>query len=573
MLPRHRRRYGTYGEERRTKPRTTLRVIIGIVFVLVVWQLVRLIGAALGGGADRAASALLTVRSGGVQVSLQGEAWQAGESGLRMSVNDAVSSRSDGDAILQFFDGTRLRLNGGASLRIDESERSDDTSTLSVSLQDGAIWMATPSSAVFTGSILRHITFNGTSFTVPAGAQLLASKDLLIVLRAEGPGIVANFPASSQSVIIGEGQRLVIDPTHMKTEKDIYALRDPLTQADLNEPFLTSSFALLSTLVDRKEPADEIPTSTSNSSSSSDESTATIDAADLIILAPEDGAIITTPTVSVRGSVGERIVSLTVNGQTVNIAPNRTFSAEARMSTDETEASISIEARDAQGILVARTVRKIQNRFRPIVQPVKIKSPVGSGETLTTSATDVEITGEAPEGTQAIMVNDYQLQLFKPGDRTWSYLASMNNGNLKPGINNYTVVAVGSDGHTSPGRTLTIVYQQDASGSGSGTQAPLKQNIPLEPGTLTVTSPSAGTEGRTDRLELSILGSCSPATASISVNGYTLSLYQPGSTEWKYIASTSLATMKRGKNLYRIVSRNARGEILDLLEYTLTLAP
>ena len=31
--------------------------------------------------------------------------------------------------------------------------------------------------------------------------------------------------------------------------------------------------------------------------------------------------------------------------------------------------------------------------------------------------------------------------------------------------------------------------------------------------------------------------------------------------------------MKRGKNVYRIVTRNVKGEILDILEYTLTYRP
>ena len=57
------------------------------------------------------------------------------------------------------------------------------------------------------------------------------------------------------------------------------------------------------------------------------------------------------------------------------------------------------------------------------------------------------------------------------------------------------------------------------------------------------------------------------------MNGYTLSLYTPNSTSWKYIASTVLQTMKRGKNVYRIVARNKDGEILDVLEYTITYNP
>ena len=70
-----------------------------------------------------------------------------------------------------------------------------------------------------------------------------------------------------------------------------------------------------------------------------------------------------------------------------------------------------------------------------------------------------------------------------------------------------------------------------------------------------------------------IEGRTSAETASISINGYTLSLYVAGKTTWNYIASVEYGTMKRGKNVYRIVARNAGGEILDVLEYTMTFNP
>jgi hypothetical protein len=188
----------------------------------------------------------------------------------------------------------------------------------------------------------------------------------------------------------------------------------------------------------------------------------------------------------------------------------------------------------------------------------------------------VEITGEAPQGTAAIMVNDYRLQLYKAGGKTWSYLASADLGNLIAGKNVFTVFALDADGNKSPSRSITIEFTSDgttASGATVSSTPPLKQNPPLTPGVLIVDKPESGLSAATSEKEMVIEGRTSGDTASISINGYTLSLYIAGKTTWNYIASTEMSTMKRGRNVYRVVARNKDGEILDVLEYVITYNP
>ena len=57
------------------------------------------------------------------------------------------------------------------------------------------------------------------------------------------------------------------------------------------------------------------------------------------------------------------------------------------------------------------------------------------------------------------------------------------------------------------------------------------------------------------------------------VNDYQLQLYVAGKTFWNYIANTEYGNLKRGKNIYVIVTRNAKNEILDRVEYTVTYNP
>jgi hypothetical protein len=93
------------------------------------------------------------------------------------------------------------------------------------------------------------------------------------------------------------------------------------------------------------------------------------------------------------------------------------------------------------------------------------------------------------------------------------------------------------------------------------------------PGSLSVTAPMPGTQYAATETGFLLEGATLPETYSVWVNGYRLRLYEPGKTFWNYKVSTEIGTLKRGENVYRIVARNSKGEILDTLEYTVTFKP
>jgi hypothetical protein len=101
----------------------------------------------------------------------------------------------------------------------------------------------------------------------------------------------------------------------------------------------------------------------------------------------------------------------------------------------------------------------------------------------------------------------------------------------------------------------------------------LPQNDPLRPGTLAVTAPMPGAQYTATGSEFLLEGTTIKETASVWVNGYKLQLYTPGKLTWNYIAKTDYGTLKRGTNVYRIVSRNAEQQILDVFQYTVTYNP
>lgn len=571
MLSRHRRRPYLIGIEDGKKPRRLLRAVMIVATVAVLWYGSTAILEFFNLSIGKKTAATLELRSqDGVQVALQGSDWQAAESKLKVYEGDAVATRTAGDAIIHFFDGTKIRLDQNTDVEITDSIHNiNGASVLVVHVRSGRVWLDTPVAKVFSGSIVRTVSTTNYSADFPPDSSALIGSQILNVVKASGVGANVTL-MTGPSLIVGEGQYFSLEgnaATAIEQGEDPYDFRNPVTTEQLRDEFLVSSFLVMESLG-----SFDNTVNSNNTSSGSDITTP------LTITEPANRTEIRTKTVTVAGRVGERVTRLTINGDAVNVTSDRTFSADISLSKDPTT-TIVIEAQDAQGITLSREERTVLNMFKIVVEPPRIKSPAGSGETIRVTNPVVEVTGEAPPGTAAILVNDYRLQLFKAGDKTWSYLANAAYGNLLIGDNIFAVVAVDADGNRSASRTVTVVYEPENTintGTGetvSSSEPALKQNAPLQPRTLVVEAPKSGTSAETSDAELSILGRTSTDTYSISVNGYTLSLYEPYSPTWKYIASVTLTTMKRGRNVYRIVTRNKGGEILDILEYTITYMP
>ncbi len=569
MLQHHRHRQYLAGNHDSRRPALLVRLIIGAVILFIVWFLASKAINLFDSSVGRKTAAVLTIASPeSVQVALQEQEWQRGEEGLKLYAGDAVATRGSGDATLKFFDGTKVRLDVGTDVLVEVSDNEQEgISAITLHVRSGRIWIMTPELTSYSGAIVRTVLTSNYSAEFPSSTNALLGSSLINVMRAAGIGakVTFSFATSKPELFIGEGQYVSVSEEAkrmIEDGKDPYDFRDPVTLELLKDPFLISSYALMNTSKGTETTGME-PTPSNEEP--------------LVLLSPENRAQINAKTVTVAGKVSARIAQVTINGQSVTIKPDLTFTAELSIPKDQPSFLMTIEAQDVQGVPVSKIQRTVNNVFKVSVEPVRIKSPVGSGETLNTSQLEVEITGEVPSGIASVIVNDYKLQLFKAGSKTWSYLASANLGNLKPGPNTFTVVAADADGNLSPSRSITIVYTPGTSSTGTGavssSQPALKQNPPLTPGVLTVDKPSAGTSATISEKETVLEGRTSAETTSISINGYTLSLYLSGKTTWNYIASTEFGTMKRGKNVYRVVARNAGGEILDVLEYTITFNP
>ncbi len=181
---------------------------------------------------------------------------------------------------------------------------------------------------------------------------------------------------------------------------------------------------------------------------------------------------------------------------------------------------------------------------------------------------EFEITGDALGDAVGVIVNGYRLQKFVQG-KPWAYLVNGDLGNVKVGENTYEVVSVDRSGNLSePVRIVILWRAQPVPAPDSGTTTP-DDRTSLFPGSLRVIAPTSGSTYVTSEEEVLIEGETHPDTATISVNGYALSLYLAGKVTWNYIAKEEYGNYRTGTNTYTVVARNSEGKILDVVRYVI----
>jgi len=498
-----------------------------------------------------------------VTVSLEGGLLQQADDRLKLLPDDRIVTNAGGRAMLTFFDETMVRMDEQSEITIDESSLGSNESSLSFTLARGAAWVRTPTTAAFSGAIVRTIFTDNYTVTVPADAEVVLGSHSILVFSADGDGVLVQA-SGADDVTIGEGQQLIV-PENEAFIGDMRRYRSAMDPLTVRRAFIEESRLLA-------------PSSTQPSDAPSAVAVP-MDVNLISIERPSDGQTVSGSTVRVQGSVGARIERVRVNGYPASIDRTQgTYSQELALPAGNSF-TIRVEALDRTGIIVEQQERTVKQALSAVSPTPSIVSPGKNGETVRTSASEVEIRGTAPAGTVAVYVNDYKLMLFREGNANWSYLASKRFDNLQDGPNVFNIVTENASGARSPAATLTIVVGEDGpttpAGSTTSSTAPtpvaestLPSNAPLQPGTLAVTSPSGGTSTTFSVTGFLLEGTTIKETASMWVNGYQLRLYTPGKTFWNYWATAAYGTLKKGTNVYRIVSRDKDNKILDVFTYT-----
>ncbi len=565
MFRHYRQRRGPYAlAEPSRGPSAISRIIVLLVVLFLIYIVGKWLLGLVGFGRDeKIAVVLLSAESGTVNVSLDGGLMQRALEEMKVQTGDRISTGNDGTASLTFADGTRMRLDERTEVTISESTQGSEESRFDVTLEKGDLWVKTPSIETLSGTLLRTLSLPTITYSFPTDAEALVREDVILVFSGEGEGVSVMAEGRNTPFTIGEGQQWTV-PSGGTVSGDPLRFRSAIDPLVAQSPFVISS---------RSDGTGTTGTGTSLPGSATDIITVT---------SPTDNQTVTTATVKVQGTIGENVDRVRVNSYLASVdTVNRTFSQELAVAEGETMA-IRVEALDENSVILQAITRTVKKGTISVTSPA-ITLPAKTGETYRTSQTEITLQGTAPANTTGIMVNDYRLQLFRPGNTTWSYLASVQLQNLKQGENIFDVYALDSAGNKSAPARLTVVVGQGSEGvvTGGGSvssvavvdESSLPKNAPLTPGVIAVTGPTAGPQHTSTGSELLIEGTTSKETTNVWVNGYRLQLFKSGGGYWNYIADTDLGTMKRGTNVYKVTARNSKDEILDTFEYTVIFNP
>lgn len=564
IRPRYRRPGYAVASER-TVPswvRSVLFLAAAVLVVYLLWTAVmRLLG--VGNSLERTGVILSVEERGTVTVSIDGKD-QRGEDGMMLFPGESVSTGPSAHASLSFFDGTYIRLDSATDVLIDESERGNEESIVTGTLETGSVWVTTPSSRTYSGSILRSIKTARLQFDLEPGTEALLTESSVTTYATEGAGIAITL-SDGRTFSISEGQHWALPEGEVG--ENVYAYRTTISGAE------DSAFILESRKLAKGTTA---PTGSVSSGGLSDEL--------LTLNSPTEGTTLNGPLLTIRGKAGVGVASVMVNGHATLLNPaDGTFTQDLVPPDGTEDIEVTVQALASDGTILAETHRIVKRAAVAPLSAPTVTSPAKSGETFKTNAEELILRGQAPAGAVEIRVNDYKLQLFSPEKGEWSYVASIRLKNMIPGTNVFNVVATDAQGRKSDPGVITIIQGEGSTGvvtsaagtASSGTApvvtdpASLPNNDPISPGTLTVTAPAEGTSYTMETGSGFLLeGKTSKQTASVWVNDYKLQLYTAGKDFWNYRAEEALKTLKQGTNTYKIVARNDKNEILDVLTYT-----
>ena len=544
-------------------------LVVAAVIVLLSWMVLRAV--VPSNEMQRKATILNVSDRGRVEVTIQGEgAAQRAESGLRLYDGDLVKTDAGANATLKFFDGTTVTLDQKSALTLGDILKGEESSVLEFKVQSGQVFIecgtgATVKREVESAYVVSSVPPN-TRAIIGSSDQMGERAEGVTVFDTTGPGVRSMIDVGKfkrREVITGEGQELKITTSGLamlKEGTDVYELRSVLDDRVFSSPLY-----LYTSQWKEVEEVAEVP---------EEEQETTVDGELLVVDEPADGALLEESAVLVKGRVGSRVTVVRVNGYSAELNEGN-FEKEIALP-DEEEFSVEIQAEDKDGLNVATKTLELRRDIKPPEPPI-ITAParitiedmaVEEREPVPVQADSFEIEGDPPEDAIGIIVNGYRLQKFKPG-RPWSYLVDPELKNVRVGENMYEVIAVDHSGNQSAPVSIVILWKAEPVPElPEGEDLSRDEGAALYPGSLRVIAPTAdGSQFVTNLSEVLIEGETHPETHSVSVNGFTLTLYIPGKVTWNYIASEDFKNFKKGVNRFTVVARNSEGRILDVVRY------
>lgn len=344
-------------------------------------------------------------------------------------------------------------------------------------LLNGYVWVDTPN-----GDVALNLKFFSGKFA--PGSIVIASQNTrasnLYVIKGE-----AEVKTEGGTARVASGQMISLLQSEVKNSN----LGDKLTPLD--------DFVKQSSIFKRKDGAsllaasDSVSMSGSTTDSGSTTSTSGMPNKVISITYPEDQMTVEKDKVTIEGKIlSPNVKKMIIGKQEVKIlAEQGTFILKDYTLSDDIN-FINYRAFDEAGTLIETGVVTVNLDKKKVTQkkPDVINYPVSSKDfkiqfpgdnPYKTTDSAVKIRGSfAPDLVKFIKVNNYQLQQFRQFGTSWTYNASIDNGNMEEGVNEYLITYYGANDDLLYTSKIYIVKEKVPVTPISGTETP---TVPAPP--------------------------------------------------------------------------------------------
>jgi len=363
-------------------------------------------------GADVKKSAYLHILSGSAKMKTWGtNDFFSITSDPVVMQGDEIQSSSDGKFIVEFFDGTLLRMEGETSLTFSAIDSEEPSIT--VELNYGKIWI----NKVYRETGKTFFTVNAGSLNIVSARsnifeiENIGTETVVRVLSGDGKDLDINImdkdrKKSVDTVLLGVGQEIIITPAALER---YWAYQSPSVISAISDEFKQTDFYIWN------ESEDKSPTKFEKS----------MDGDKFIKVEPQ----------------------VVPDENTVDMVP-----VEPVVETSAVPASLEVaqDPKLAEPKMPAPTLLSVGGLTKP-----------NSDGNYVVSANPAVLKGEVPSGTVKVTVNDFELKKFQPSSRAWTYYANADYGFMKEGENLYRVYALDDKGNKSEVLEFKVVYSKN----------------------------------------------------------------------------------------------------------------
>ena len=339
---------------------------------------------------------------------------------------DELKTSADAKVIIEFLDGTIMRVDGGTSVVFDGIFEKGEIQMIEIFLEDGKIWFNKLYKDTATSNVF--VKMDNINVTSEEASIFELENDFDEVVRVmNGEQIAVEVKSMDDSKVveteqIGVGQEIVFND---KVLDRYWQYQSPSVLAALSDEFKQSGWHEWNVAEDLE------PTQFSKALGNKNE---------FVVVEPE---VVVEP-------VGEGVE---VEGDSVDTSEEAIVEPEI-VEPDVEEGDTTEEDTEEEAVVLGVLETPVISSVQGGTETNADGFYVVPGRLATLSGTI--------SGAEKVVVNGYTLSKFKPGDTTWTYFANADFALMVEGENTYEVYALGADGTRSESIYVKVLHEPAA---------------------------------------------------------------------------------------------------------------